>query len=309
MDKVKDIKANDSVSDLVKQMNEAGGFTARKLGIAAEIFQKMQQDGGTKFFSFPACIVSTGTRGVIMEMVKNRAVDVLITTCGTLDHDLARLWRNYYHGDFLADDAKLHKKGINRLGNVFIPNDSYGVILEQKLRPMFSELFAKKKKYSSRELIYEVGKRLAKEKNREESILYWAAKNNIPVFVPGITDGAFGCQLWMYWQDGHKDCEVSALSDEQELAEIIFAAKKTSALMVGGGISKHHTIWWNQFRGGLDYAIQITTAPEWDGSLSGAQVREAVSWGKVKENAKQVTVEGDATVLLPLIWAAVKNKL
>ncbi|MFQ5648236.1 MAG: deoxyhypusine synthase family protein, partial [Candidatus Aenigmatarchaeota archaeon] len=63
----------------------------------------------------------------------------------------------------------------------------------------------------------------------------------------------------------------------------------------------HHTIWWNAMKGGLDYSVYITTAPEWDGSLSGARLREAVSWGKVKEDSKYITVEGDATVLLPLL--------
>ncbi|MFW6197193.1 MAG: deoxyhypusine synthase family protein, partial [Thermoplasmatota archaeon] len=82
-----------------------------------------------------------------------------------------------------------------------------------------------------------------------------------------------------------------------------FPADETGALMVGGGISKHHTIWWNQFRDGLDHAVYVTTAVEYDGSLSGARVREAVSWGKVREEADYITVEGDATVLLPLILA------
>ena len=71
--------------------------------------------------------------------------------------------------------------------------------------------------------------------------------------------------------------------------------------MLGGGISKHHTIWWNQFRGGMDYAVQITTAPESDGSLSAARTKEAISWGKITEKAKHVSIEGDATVLLPLL--------
>jgi len=173
---------------------------------------------------------------------------------------------------------------------------------------LFSDLYAKKKKYSCRELIYNIGKKLEKEKNKKSSITYWAAKNKIPIFIPGITDGAFGSQLWMFYQDGHKDLNINLLEDEQELSEIIFSSKKTGALMIGGGISKHHTIWWNQYRGGLDYAVYITTAPEWDGSLSGARMREAVSWGKVKEKAKYITVEGDATILLPLLLAAVKNK-
>ncbi|HPP44826.1 MAG TPA: deoxyhypusine synthase family protein, partial [Methanomassiliicoccaceae archaeon] len=64
-----------------------------------------------------------------------------------------------------------------------------------------------------------------------------------------------------------------------------------------------------QFRGGLDHAVYLTTAVEYDGSLSGAQVREAVSWGKVKETADHVTVEGDATITLPIIVASVLERL
>jgi len=95
------------------------------------------------------------------------------------------------------------------------------------------------------------------------------------------------------------------MKDEQELSDIVFTAKKAGAIMIGGGISKHHVIWWNQFRGGLDYAIYLTTAEEWDGSLSGARIREAVSWGKVKETAPYITVEGDATITLPIIAGSV----
>jgi deoxyhypusine synthase len=81
------------------------------------------------------------------------------------------------------------------------------------------------------------------------------------------------------------------------------------ALMIGGGISKHHTIWWAQFNKGLEYAVYITTAVEWDGSLSGAQTREAISWGKLKEKARHITIEGDATIILPLMIAALLERL
>ena len=132
--------------------------------------------------------------------------------------------------------------------------------------------------------------------------LAWAAKRQVPILVPGLRDGAFGSQLWQFYQT-HKDFTLDVLAEEHLLSDIVFEARTSGALMVGGGISKHHTIWWNQFRGGLDYAIQLTTAPEWDGSLSGARIREAVSWGKVRPQARRITVEGDASVLLPLLAA------
>jgi len=141
----------------------------------------------------------------------------------------------------------------------------------------------------------------------ESSILYWAAKKNIPIFVPGMTDGAFGTNLLWFSQD--HDFKLNLLQDEKELSDLTFKDQKTGALILGGGISKHHTIWWNQLKGGLDYAVFITTANERDGSLSGARLKEAVSWGKIAENAKYVTVDGDITILLPFMLGALYQEL
>jgi len=306
-DPVKDIKIEKEITvrKLVNQFSEAGGFTAKMFADGVNIFRDMQEDKDcTKFFSFPACICSTGTRGVIKDMIKNKKVDVVITTCGTLDHDLARIWKDYYKGTFNADDKELHKKGINRLGNVFVPNDSYGIILEQRCKEILEKLYAEKKEWNTRDLVWAFGEAIKDEPKAEESIIYWAWKNKIPVFIPGPTDGSWGSQLWMFWQT-HKDFKLNLFEDEHALSDIVFDAKKSGALMLGGGISKHHVIWWNQFREGLDYAVQISTAPEWDGSLSGARVKEAVSWGKVREDAKYVTIPGDATILLPLLYSSI----
>jgi len=308
---VKDIQLKKGMNsnDLIKEFYESGGFSAKKVAIGVDIIEKMiKQKDCVKFLSFPACICSTGTRGVIKELLKRKLFDVVITTTGTLDHDIARVWKNYYHGSFMADDGELRKKGINRLGNIFIPNECYGKILEDKMQPILNEIYKLKQKWSTKELVWEFGKRLEKEKNGKDSILYWAWKNKIPVFVPGITDGAFGSQLWMYYQE-HRDFTIDLLKDEQEISDIIFDAKKSGALIIGGGISKHHVIWWNQFKDGLDHAVYITTATEYDGSLSGAQTREAISWGKLKEKADNVTIEGDATVLLPLMVSALFERI
>ena len=308
---VKDVtlKKNMRTNDLIKELYESGGFTAKNLAIGVDILENMIKDKTcVKFLSFPACIISTGTRGVIKELVKKKLVDAIITTCGTLDHDLARLWKNYYHGTFMADDKELHKKGINRLGNIFIPNECYGIILEKKMRPILDKLYKTKKTWSTRDIIWEFGRHLEKEKNKEESIIFWAYKNSIPIFVPGVTDGAFGSQIWMYYQE-HRDFNIDLLKDEQDLSDIVFEAKKTGALILGGGISKHHTIWWNQYKDGLDYAVYVTTADEYDGSLSGAQTREAVSWGKIKEKSKNITINGDITVLLPLMISALLDRI
>jgi deoxyhypusine synthase len=308
MRKVRDINltGSNSVDDILKQMTRAGGFTARDLGEAADILDAMVREPSCiKFLSFPAAPVATGLRGVLRKMVEERLVDVIVTTCGTLDHDLARVWGAYHEGAFEMDDADLYQKGIHRLGNVLVPRDSYGVLLEEKLQPFFDSLYREGvKEVSSADLCA----RLGHFAGSKSSILYWASRHNIPVFVPGLTDGAVGNQLWLFSQQ-HRDFKIDLLGDEQRLSDIVFEAGKTGALIIGGGISKHHTLWWNQFRGGLDYAVNITSAVEWDGSLSGAAVREAVSWGKVRVKARKVTIRGEATALLPFIVATLLERL
>lgn len=308
---VKDIQLKKGISfnELIKELIESGGFTAKKVAVGVNIIENMIKDKNCiKFLSFPACICATGTRGIIKELLKRKYFDVVITTAGTLDHDLARIWKKYYHGSFTVDDINLHKHGINRLGNIFIPNESYGKILEEKMQPILTKIYKTKQKWSTKEIVWEFGKQIEKEKNCKDSIIYWTWKNKIPIYVPGITDGAFGSQIWMYYQQ-HRDFTIDILKDEQELSDIIFEAKKSGALIIGGGISKHHTLWWNQFKDGLDYVVYITTAVEYDGSLSGAQTREAISWGKVKEKANNVTINGDATVLLPLMISALFERM
>jgi deoxyhypusine synthase len=308
---VKDInpQAPMTVNDLIMQFHDAGGFTATHLSNGVDILEQMiKEKECLKFLSFPACLCATGTRGVIKDMIKKNLFDVIITTSGTIDHDLARVWKHYYHGTFYADDDSLHQQGINRLGNVFIPNECYGSILEEKIQPIIEALYEEKKKWSTKELLWAFGEKLSNEPNGKDSILYWAYKNKIPIIVPGITDGSFGSQLWMNYQH-HRDFTIDLFADEQHLSDLVFNCKKSGALILGGGISKHHTIWWNQYKDGLDYAVYITTAVEYDGSLSGALTREAVSWGKIKERSDHVNIAGDATVLLPVMISSLYERL
>lgn len=294
-----------SVDELVRQMEKAWGFTAGKVSVALDILERMIKSRNcTNFLSFTGNLVATGTRGVFKELVKRKLVDAVITTCGTIDHDMARCWKNYYKGSFMMNDARLYEKGINRLGNVLVPNESYGMIIEQKMLDLLENLYNEEiREISTSQLCRQIGNCVC----NQSSILYWAAKNEIPVYVPGITDGAVGYQTWLFSQD--HDFRLDLLKDSGEINDLVFNAKRTGALIVGGGISKHHTIWWNQFKNGLDYAVYVSTADEWDGSLSGARPREAVSWGKINRKARRVMIEGDASLILPVMLGALVDRL
>ena len=298
--KVRDIHvpASEEVAEIVRSMGNSGGFMAKNLAeVCATLESLYSRKDCVKFLSFPADIVATGTRGLLIDLVREGMVDAIVTTCGAIDHDIARTVGDYYEGSFESDDVELHRSGYHRLGNVLVPLESYGPAIEKMVQPLLAKLYdGGTRTMTTESLSREIGLALGSER----SLLYCAARRKVPVFVPGITDGAVGGQLWLF-SEGHRDFRVDLLGDEKRLSDITSEAKLTGALVLGGGISKHHLIWWNLFRGGLDYAVYVTTALEFDGSLSGAKVSEAVTWGKVKEKAKQASLSAEVTAVLPFI--------
>jgi len=303
---VKDMKLreNMTVKQLIEELGKCGGFMTLNLVRGIEIVKKMFLDEScTVFLSFTANLVATGLRSVFADLVKRRLVDVIITG-GSIDHDIIKAYGGkYYVGSFEANDVKLHRENINRLGNIYVPNENYE-LLEKVLQEILLEIYEEKKTVSIRELIYEIGRRMKPDKN---SFVYQAAKNNVPIFSPGFQDSALGLQVFLFNQE--HELVVDATKDMKELADIVYDSKKTGAIILGGGISKHYTIASNLLRGGLDYAVQITTAQPYDGSLSGARLNEAISWGKVKEEGVISTIQGDATIIFPLLIAAVYEEI
>jgi deoxyhypusine synthase len=304
---VKDIEIDSSTSieKIFDELSKSGGFESVNLSDGLDILTKMISDEKClKFVSFVGAVVSTGLRGIIKDMIKNKWFDVAITTCGALDHDIAKHYSHYNEGSFTMDDNELADQNIHRLGNVLVPMENYGPLIEEKMQLFLEEEYKNGvREMSTSEICKMIGKHLG-----EDSFLHWANKNDVSVVVPGIMDGAVGSQIWMFIQS-HRDFKLNLIGDADLLSEYIFKAEKSGAFMIGGGISKHHTLWWNQYREGLDYAFYITTAQEFDGSLSGALVREAISWGKVTKIARQSTLHAEVTTILPFIYAALLSKL
>ncbi len=287
------------LGELVRQFGAMGGFMAPRMAKASEIMREMTAGGCTNFLSFTGNIISTGLRGTITQMIRNGWVSAIVTTCGALDHDIARSYGGRYcSGEFELDDVMLNELEIHRLGNVVIPLEDYGPLIEKVMGAELPSILEGRESVTPSELLSEFGKRI-KDGN---SFLKAAYEKKVPVFVPGVIDGSFGTNLFFYAQT--KKLRLDLFRDMSSILNMVFDSKKTGAVIIGGGISKHHVIWWNQFKEGLDYCVYLTTAQEFDGSLSGALPREAISWGKVKPVAKQVAVFGDVTITLPILVGA-----
>jgi deoxyhypusine synthase len=290
------LKPGMSVDELIELYGEVYGFMSGHLYDAIQLIRSLDRPG-LRILSFTANLVSTGLRSIFAQLIREKVFNVVFTTCGTLDHDIARsMGGRYLKGSFLADDAELYERGYHRLGNIFIPLEDYGPKVEDFVLKLAEEASGEKENWPLYEFLWKAGSMISDD----NSILKAASSTGTPVFVPGWPDGAFGTSVFMARQKGFR-LNIDYFQDMNKLASIFFRKQSSFALIVGGGISKHHTIWWSQFMEGLDNVIYVTTAVEYDGSLSGAHPREAVSWGKVKSKAGKIVVYGDATLIIPVL--------
>jgi deoxyhypusine synthase len=282
------------------------GFQATNLASAIRLVKEMRKQKATIFLGFTSNITSSGLRDIITYLVRNRLVHFLVTTTGGLEEDIIKTHGDFLHGSFDADGATLRKKGVNRTGNIFIPNERY-IWFERYMKELITKIYAKQKAtgrlVDSVEFVREMGKALEGSKRCKESFAYWAYKNNIPLLCVPLADGAIGDHLYFFKKD-HKDFGVELSKEVELLYDTVLNADKAGAIILGGSVPKHHIMNALMLREGGDYTVYINTANEQDGSNAGANPEEAKSWGKAALDENNVKVWGEASIIFPILVAA-----
>ncbi|XP_029292885.1 LOW QUALITY PROTEIN: deoxyhypusine synthase-like [Cottoperca gobio] len=255
----------------------------------------------TIFLSYTSNLISCGVRESIRYLVEHKMVDVLATTAGGIEEDLIKCLGPVYLGAFTLSGKDLYEKGLNRIGNTLMPEDNYDKF-DQWMRPILKQMLLEQNTQGVRWTPSKVIHRLGKEINNPESVCYWAYKNNIPVFSPALTDGAIGDMFYLFSVE-NPGLIVDIVEDVSKLNNLAVAANSSGVIILGGGVAKHHICNANTWRNGADFAVYVNTALEFDGCDSGARPDEAVSWGKIRTNAKPVKVFADASIIFPLLVA------
>jgi len=299
------LKSGLTVGALVSEMNACGVLGAGKIGKAAEIVKEMFSDRDyTVFLTLAGPLVPGGMRQIIRDLIEQEYVNVIVTTGANMVHDMVEaLGHRHWIGTFLAEDEKLKNQDIGRIGDIYIEQDAFKGLEDWMYETLESIPEEKRERISTTELLFEIGKRLPDP----ESILATAAKKEVPIISPGLVDSIAGFHMWMFGQD--KKLRIDPLLDTHKIVDIVYEAKKVGMIILGGGWPKHFALFANTFREGVDRAIQITMDRPEPGGLSGATLKEAISWGKVKPEGKEVTVICDVTIAFPLIIASALEDL
>ena len=301
------LRAGMSASELTNAMAKAGviqgGRVGRAADIAAEMFSNPEY---TTFITLTGPLCHGGLRNVFSDLIKWGYIDAVVTNGANIVGDLIEaMGQHHYIGKEYADDEKLYEEGINRAYDIYFQNQTF-IDLETYFYKILDDIPEDKRVNTPiHALLREVGIRI----NDPDSILSSAAAKSVPIFSPGFVDCMLGIPMWMYSRQ--KPLSLNPLKDFDLFSDLVFEAKKSGAILLGGGTPKHHTQYMHTLRNGLDAAIQISSAPVADGSLSGAPLRESVSWGKLHgENMEMTsTIFGEVTSLFPLIIVAALEKI
>ncbi len=278
------------------------GFQAANLAAAVRTVEIMKRERAVIFLASTSNMVSSGCREAITYLVKKRAVHCVIITAGGVEEDVIKLLKPFVTGSFEASGEHLFRNGINRTGNIFVPNDRYA-LFDKFMQGFLKGLYERERVVASHAFTRELGLAVAKLERKGESFLYWAARNKIPVICPALMDGAIG-DLVHFFRQQHPAFRIDASEDLDVILKLVLNAEKAGGIILGGGVAKHYVLNANIFREGLDYTVYINTGEEFDGSDSGARIDEAISWGKVKPRSPAVKVHCDATIAFPLLVAA-----
>lgn len=161
-----------------------------------------------------------------------------MATAGGVEEDFIKCLAPTFVGSFELRGKDLREKGINRIGNLLVPNENY-CKFENWVLPLLDEMLNDQKEkqilWTPSKIIQRLGERI----NDETSIYYWAAKNKIPVFSPALTDGSLGDMMYFH---SHRNpgLIVDILSDLKRLNTMAVKAINSGVIIVGGGLIKHH---------------------------------------------------------------------
>ena len=308
------VKNVDTVEDLLLNLQNCG-FQGRNLGIALEVLYKMvSNEDILTVLTLSGAMVPAGMGEIICTLLEYELVDVVVTTGANIIHDLVDVFSDigHYVGSSEINDEDLFENRINRIYDVFLPEDNYQKA-ESNILELILDLFPQKKvDITPSELFFEIGKKID---NR--CILSIAAKNNIPIFAPAFSDSEFALNLIKYSVRDGFDFQLDILKDVLRFGEFIRNSKEYGTFIIGGGVPRN---WAQQIfplldqldkieTMGYNYSVRIHTGVEYDGGLSGCTISESKSWGKYSLDSRYVSVWCDATIALPILVTGLLQRL
>jgi deoxyhypusine synthase len=144
------------------------------------------------FLGYTSNLISSGLREIICFLARHKLVDCIVTTAGGIEEDFIKCLGSTVLGDFAMEGAGLRKRGLNRIGNLLVPNSNY-CAFEDWVIPILDKMVEEQSQADpeqdedeEKKMVWtpsSVIRRLGKEIDNEESVYYWCYKVSLLPFL------------------------------------------------------------------------------------------------------------------------------
>ncbi|MEI7810386.1 MAG: deoxyhypusine synthase family protein [bacterium] len=308
-------------------------FNSRQMKDATLAF-KAHLDAGGKMLVAMGGAMSSAQMGITLApMIKNKKIHAISCTGANLEESVFRLVAHNSYKDYpdyryftKQDDEDILNRGERRVTDTSIPEEEAFRVVEPIILKRWKEAQEKGERYFPHEYFYQIllsdelkGKY---EGDPEACWLLEAAKNNLPIVVPGWEDSTLGNIFAGYCKAGEISPTIMKTGVEymtqlydwyQDLAK---DGPGLGFFQIGGGISGDFPICvvpsikydlkkevrpWGYF-------CQISDSTTSYGSYSGATPNEKITWDKLTKHTPMYVIESDATIVVPFMFEAILDR-
>lgn len=307
-----------SVSDMVDVLGQTC-FEARNVYRASRLYKRIIDDGDIVWLGIAGAGVAGGMGGMLIALMEAGFVDVICSTGAQVYHDL------HFAFDLPVkaispnhDDDVLRQHGDTRIYDIGIRDKETLDVQDEIIRKFIRESYERHLAagpLSSWEFNFQLGTWvLENSKYPKRSFVARAAELGVPIFWDSLANHSIAMNLVLTDQKGFP-ITLSAQKDIFDSAAIVFASGQTGFMILGGGGPKNFIqqtsptisqILKIKFDG-AERGIQIGTAIEKEGSLSGCTFSESVTWGKYRKASddKLVQIWAEYSLIFPMLAAYV----
>ncbi|MBN1825168.1 MAG: deoxyhypusine synthase family protein [Candidatus Eisenbacteria bacterium] len=308
-------------------------FGGRELGEAYAVLKAMVDDPDCAVVVTLSGAMTVAKMGLVLcDMIEHGFAQMIVSTGAIMAHGLSEASRGvHYKHDPAIPDEQLFRWGYNRVYDTLEMEANLNEV-ERFARETFESL-EWKGAVSSHGITRALGRRLLDEEMMP-SVLGWACRQDVPVYVPAFTDSELGLDTATFAlglsgaaeRAGDPDAffadppAFNPFLDLYDFARRILKAKRIGIFTIGGGVPRN---WAQQVGPFVDiinhrlgteipvpryrYALRICPEPVHWGGLSGCTYSEGVSWGKFfsrEEGGMHAEVRSDATIAWPILIRA-----
>lgn len=302
-------------------------FNAAVAVDAAEAWMTLLDSKGKMMVTL-AGAMSTAELGIsLAELIRKEKVHAICCTGANLEEDVFNLVAHSHYvrvPDYRTlsreEEKELHNKGLNRVTDTCIPEDTAIRCIEKEILELWQIADKEGKSYFPYEFMYQLldlpSIQQAYEIDPKDSWLIAAKEKNLPIWTPGWEDSTLGNIFVAHVISKELSRFNIVKSGLEQMAFLVDWYKAESHgcpigfFQIGGGIAGDFPICVvplirQEMRGEAplwSYFCQIGDSTTSFGSYSGAVPNEKITWGKLGIETPSFMIESDASIVAPLIF-------